>query len=170
MSSGCPDSGSPRGAVARIAYRDTIENIQVSWVKMGRSGVTQCLQAGVNDLGGTLMDENISRAAGAAHGQGMTEERFRSMVEPLGRRLKVGDRWCSIVGVVEDVKYSGPARRAEPELVQDPGNPLAIEVLARDDDDAAVADTAEAQEAKAAAVVARLPHGALLKRAGGVLT
>ena len=54
---------------------------------MGRSGVTQCLQAGVNDLGGTLMDENISRAAGAIHGQKMTEEAFGSLVAPLGRTL-----------------------------------------------------------------------------------
>lgn len=75
-------------AVGRIAYRGAIDNIQVSWVKMGRSGVTQCLQAGVNDLGGTLMDENISRAAGANHGQMMEGDDFRSIVEPLGRRLE----------------------------------------------------------------------------------
>ncbi len=75
-------------AVGRIAYRGAIDNIQVSWVKMGRSGVTQCLQAGVNDLGGTLMDENISRAAGASHGQMMQADGFRSLVEPLGRRLE----------------------------------------------------------------------------------
>jgi FO synthase len=75
-------------AVGRIAYRGAIDNIQVSWVKMGRSGVEQCLQAGVNDLGGTLMDENISRAAGANHGQMMEADDFRSIVEPLGRRLE----------------------------------------------------------------------------------
>ncbi len=75
-------------AVGRIAYRGTIDNIQVSWVKLGRSGVEQCLQAGVNDLGGTLMDENISRAAGANHGQMMQADDFRSIVEPLGRRLE----------------------------------------------------------------------------------
>ena len=46
------------------------------------------LQAGVNDLGGTLMDENISRAAGASHGQMMQADGFRSLVEPLGRRLE----------------------------------------------------------------------------------
>jgi FO synthase len=75
-------------AVARIAYRGLIDNIQVSWVKMGAEGVRQALRAGVNDLGGTLMDENISRAAGAAHGQLMEEAEFRSIVEPLGRRLE----------------------------------------------------------------------------------
>jgi FO synthase len=75
-------------AVGRIAYRGAIDNVQVSWVKMGRSGVTQCLRAGVNDLGGTLMDENISRAAGASHGQMMTADDFRAIVEPLGRTLE----------------------------------------------------------------------------------
>jgi FO synthase len=75
-------------AVGRIAYRGWIDNIQASWVKLGVGGVTQMLQAGVNDLGGTLMDENISRAAGAEHGQELTEADFRALVEPLGRRLE----------------------------------------------------------------------------------
>jgi len=74
-------------AVGRIAYRGMIDNIQISWVKMGAEGVRQILQAGVNDLGGTLMDENISRAAGASHGQMMDAERFAAIVEPLGRTL-----------------------------------------------------------------------------------
>jgi FO synthase len=75
-------------AVARIAYHPWVPNIQVSWVKMGAAGVRQALMAGVNDLGGTLMDENISRAAGASHGQAMDEDGFRAMVEPIGRRLE----------------------------------------------------------------------------------
>ncbi len=75
-------------AVARIAYRDLIPNIQASWVKIGCAGVRQLLQAGANDLGGTLIDENISRAAGADHGQMMTEVELRALVEPLGRNLK----------------------------------------------------------------------------------
>jgi FO synthase len=75
-------------AVARIAYRGLIDNVQASWVKLGLDGISQLLQAGVNDLGGTLIDENISRAAGAAHGQRVGEEDFRSLVEPLGRRLE----------------------------------------------------------------------------------
>ena len=75
-------------AVARIVYTGLIDNIQLSWVKIGEAGAVQLLQAGCNDLGGTLMDENISRAAGAAHGQGMTEERFADLVGPLGRRLR----------------------------------------------------------------------------------
>jgi 7,8-didemethyl-8-hydroxy-5-deazariboflavin synthase CofH subunit/7,8-didemethyl-8-hydroxy-5-deazariboflavin synthase CofG subunit len=75
-------------AVGRIAYRGWIDNIQVSWVKMGHHGATQILQSGANDLGGTLMDENISRAAGASHGTMMDEDGFRSWVEPLGRQLE----------------------------------------------------------------------------------
>ena len=74
-------------AVGRIAYRDTIPNVQASWVKCGISGTRQILQAGANDLGGTLMDENISRAAGASHGQELDEAEFRSIVEPIGRTL-----------------------------------------------------------------------------------
>ncbi len=74
-------------AVGRIAYAGWVPNVQVSWVKMGRDGVRQVLSAGANDLGGTLMDENISRAAGASHGQEMDEAAFRSLVEPLGRTL-----------------------------------------------------------------------------------
>jgi FO synthase len=74
-------------AVGRIAYRGWIDNIQVSWVKTGIAGARQALQAGCNDLGGTLMDENISRAAGANHGQEADETDFHAMVDPLGRPL-----------------------------------------------------------------------------------
>jgi FO synthase len=74
-------------AVGRIAYRGAIDNIQISWVKMGAEGVRQILRAGVNDLGGTLMDENISRAAGARHGQMMDAEGFAALVAPSGRPL-----------------------------------------------------------------------------------
>jgi FO synthase len=55
---------------------------------MGSEGARLALLAGANDLGGTLMDENISRAAGASHGQAMDEEGFRTIVEPIGRRLE----------------------------------------------------------------------------------
>jgi FO synthase len=74
-------------AVGRIAYAGDIDNIQVSWVKMGAEGSRQVLRAGVNDLGGTLMDENISRAAGARHGQRMGVEDLEAIVAPLGRPL-----------------------------------------------------------------------------------
>ncbi len=72
-------------AVGRIAYHGFIPNIQASWVKLGVAGVRQLLCAGVNDLGGTLVDENISRAAGASHGQGMDADSFAEVAAPLGR-------------------------------------------------------------------------------------
>jgi FO synthase len=75
-------------AVARIAYRGLIDNIQASWVKIGLDGAGQLLHAGVNDLGGTLMNENISRAAGASHGQGVEEHELREVAERAGRRLE----------------------------------------------------------------------------------
>ena len=75
-------------AVGRIAYRGLIDNVQASWVKLGFDGVEQALRSGVNDLGGTLMDENISRAAGAEHGQGASQADFEALVGRVGRRLE----------------------------------------------------------------------------------
>ncbi len=75
-------------AVGRIAYHGWIHNIQASWVKLGMAGAAQMLQAGVNDLGGTLINENISRAAGASHGQEVTEDDLRALCAPLGRTLR----------------------------------------------------------------------------------
>ncbi len=75
-------------AVGRIVYNGLIDNIQASWVKIGFDGVRQLLNAGVNDLGGTLMNENISRAAGATHGQGLEPEDFGRIIDGLGRRLE----------------------------------------------------------------------------------
>jgi FO synthase len=74
-------------SVARLHYATLIDNIQVSWVKMGVAGSRRILAAGANDVGGTLMDENISRAAGASHGQEMDANTLRELVEPLGRPL-----------------------------------------------------------------------------------
>ena len=72
-------------AVARIALHGHIPNIQVSWVKMGIEGAKLALQAGANDLGGTLMDENISRAAGASHGQELTGSDMEALIRSIGR-------------------------------------------------------------------------------------
>jgi 7,8-didemethyl-8-hydroxy-5-deazariboflavin synthase CofH subunit/7,8-didemethyl-8-hydroxy-5-deazariboflavin synthase CofG subunit len=85
-------------SVARIAYHGDIDNIQVSWVKMGVRGSRQVLQAGANDLGGTLMDENISRAAGAQHGQRMGVEELEALVAPLGRPLVRRSTLYALVG------------------------------------------------------------------------
>lgn len=74
-------------AVARIAYRGLIDHVQTSWVKLGQEGALQLLRAGVDDLGGTLMDENISRAAGAAHGQMVTPDDLRRLAARAGRPL-----------------------------------------------------------------------------------
>jgi FO synthase len=74
-------------AVARIALHGLVDHVQASWVKLGACGARQLLQAGVDDLGGTLMDENISRAAGARHGRALTPAGFQAIVAPLGRPL-----------------------------------------------------------------------------------
>jgi FO synthase len=72
-------------AVARLVLDPLIANIQVSWVKMGPDGARACLAAGANDLGGTLMRESISRAAGAAHGQELAPDEMRALIRSLGR-------------------------------------------------------------------------------------
>ncbi len=72
-------------AVARLALHPVIPNIQVSWVKMGEDGVAACLAAGVNDLGGTLMNETISRAAGTQHGQEFPPECMEELIRNAGR-------------------------------------------------------------------------------------
>ena len=72
-------------AVARLALHPHFSNIQTSWVKMGREGVKACLSAGVNDLGGTLMNESITRAAGAQHGQELAPARMEELIRSCGR-------------------------------------------------------------------------------------
>jgi FO synthase len=72
-------------AVSRLALHGRIDNIQVSWVKMGVEGSKLALQAGANDLGGTLMNENISRAAGATHGQELSPEDMEELIRSIGR-------------------------------------------------------------------------------------
>jgi len=73
-------------AVARLVLHPVITNIQTSWVKMGTGGAAACLAAGANDLGGTLMNESITRAAGAVHGQEMPPESMEALIRSLGRR------------------------------------------------------------------------------------
>ena len=72
-------------SVARLALNPLIPNIQASWVKLGPEGVAACLSAGVNDIGGTLMDETITRSAGAAHGQEMTPSAMEELLLREGR-------------------------------------------------------------------------------------
>jgi len=75
-------------AVGRIVLHGQIDSIQSSWVKLGLRGAAALLDAGCNDLGGVLMNESISRAAGAAHGQGVDAADFEAVVAPMGRVLR----------------------------------------------------------------------------------
>ncbi len=72
-------------ALARLMLAGSINNIQVSWVKLNRGLSQLCLQAGANDYGGTLMEENISREAGATAGQYTSPEEFQSLIREIGR-------------------------------------------------------------------------------------
>jgi len=101
-------------AVGRIAYRGWIDNVQVSWPKCGMEGAKEALRAGCNDLGGTLMDENISRAAGAEHGQELDDHDFHAIVEPLGRPL---EQRTTLYGRVTTV---GRRLRPRPDTEHDP--------------------------------------------------
>ncbi len=72
-------------AVARLVFNGLIDNIQTSWVKLGEHGVKACLKAGANDLGGTLMDESITRAAGATNGQEFSPARMQALINSCDR-------------------------------------------------------------------------------------
>ncbi len=72
-------------SVARLALHGQIDNIQTSWVKMGHEGVKACMNAGCNDLGGTLMNESISRAAGTQHGQETNPRQMANLIRRLNR-------------------------------------------------------------------------------------
>ena len=75
-------------AVARLALHPVISNIQTSWVKMGPRGVAACLNAGANDLGGTLMNESITKAAGASFGQELPPAEMETVITSIGRVAK----------------------------------------------------------------------------------
>jgi FO synthase len=89
-------------AVARLALHPVLTNIQTSWVKMGPEGVKVCLESGANDLGGTLMDETITRSAGAVHGQEMTPARMESIIRSIGR---VPRQRTTLYGDVAEERY-----------------------------------------------------------------
>jgi FO synthase len=88
-------------AVARIALYRQIDSIQCSWVKLGVPGAAAALAAGVNDLGGVLMNESISRAAGAEHGQEVSVDDLRSAAESAGRVLKQRSTLYNLLDEVE---------------------------------------------------------------------
>jgi FO synthase len=72
-------------AAARLVLHPHIRNIQASWTKLGRQGALMALRAGANDMGGTLMNESISRAAGAAHGQELLPAEMEALIRSIGR-------------------------------------------------------------------------------------
>jgi len=74
-------------AVSRLVLNPHIKNIQASWVKLGAEGVARCIEAGVNDLGGSLMNESITRAAGASHGEEFSPQQFEQLAATAGRRV-----------------------------------------------------------------------------------
>ena len=84
-------------AIARLVLHPHITNVQTSWVKMGPRGAQACLAAGANDLGGTLMNESITRAAGAAFGQELPPRRMQQLIEGIGR---VPDQRTTLYGEV----------------------------------------------------------------------
>ena len=129
-------------AVGRLALHPHITNIQASWVKLGPNGVAAALRAGVNDLGGTLMNESISRAAGSEFGQEMAPEQMEALIRANGRsprqrntvygdapaaqtRRSFGAQPLSdpINPSVNDSNLVRPARLVRPGLV--PAQPLA---------------------------------------------
>lgn len=107
-------------AVARLALHPVITNIQASWVKMGPAGVKACLAAGANDLGGTLMNETISRAAGASHGQEMTAMTMEAMLTSMGR---VPRQRTTLYGTPPD------DAKAKARAVTEPPEPVRIDFI-----------------------------------------
>ena len=99
-------------AVARLALHPLITNIQVSWVKLGREGARACLEAGANDLGGTLMNESISRAAGTRHGQELAPQEMEALIHAAGRQPR---QRTTLYGPVPEQRRQA-AREAPPLL------------------------------------------------------
>lgn len=118
-------------AVARIALHPLIPNIQASWVKLGPVGVKIALNAGVNDLGGTLMNESITRAAGAIHGQEAPPETLEEWIVQAGRQVRqrtttYGDapttqRLASFGAAPLDPLINTPFRKFEKDVLREAG-------------------------------------------------
>ena len=105
-------------AVARLALHPHITSIQTSWVKLGTEGVRAILEGGANDLGGTLMNESISRAAGAQHGQEMPPAAMEALIRALGREPR--QRTTLYGDVPGEVRARGFAAPDLAPLVQTP--------------------------------------------------
>jgi len=116
-------------AVSRLALHPLIPNIQVSWVKVGPQGAAACLAAGANDLGGTLMNESISRAAGNEHGEELAPERMHALVEGIGR---IPEQRNTLYGPVDEERkarsFGAPA--LAPIVLTPPSKPYRAEAHA----------------------------------------
>ncbi len=95
--------------VARLVLHPAIPNIQASWAKLGPEGAAACLAAGVNDLGGTLMNESISRAAGASHGQELAPGSMEALIRAAGREPR---QRSTLYGEVPDERRAAAGRAA----------------------------------------------------------
>lgn len=103
-------------ALARLMFAGSIHNIQVSWVKLNRKLSQLCLQAGANDFGGTLMEENISREAGATAGQYTSPEDFQAMIREIGRIPAERNTTYSRIKIKEPFKSFPAEPLLEPEF------------------------------------------------------
>jgi FO synthase len=97
-------------AVGRLVLHTLVPNVQTSWVKLGQAGIRACLQAGVNDLGGTLMDETISRSAGAQHGHEMSPQEMEALICNMDR---VPRQRTTLYGDAEDDRYRASLNAVE---------------------------------------------------------
>jgi FO synthase len=116
-------------AVSRLALHPLIPNIQVSWVKVGPEGAAACLAAGANDLGGTLMNESISRAAGNEHGEELAPERMHELLTGIGR---IPEQRSTLYGPVDEERktrsFAAPA--LAPIVLTPPAKPYHAEARA----------------------------------------
>ena len=101
-------------AISRLVLYPHFRNIQASWTKLGHDGVRACLRAGVNDLGGTLMNETITRAAGAAHGQETSPEEMEEIIGSIGRTPRQRSTTYGEVSDLQKQKSFGALAMAEP--------------------------------------------------------
>jgi 2-iminoacetate synthase ThiH len=100
-------------ALGRVLLHGAIKNLQVSWVKLGFETSLACLQAGANDFSGTLMEENISKAAGATFGEYVSPEEFRARIRSIGRVPAERTTTYKIRFIFDDPEQDPPAASAQ---------------------------------------------------------
>jgi len=106
-------------ALARVLLHGAIKNLQVSWVKLGFETSLACLRAGANDFSGTLMEESISKAAGATFGEYVSPEEFRSRIRSIGRLPAERTTTYKIRRLFEDPQQDPPAAAQLPVIRTD---------------------------------------------------